>query len=498
MARPKRKPVRRITRRWLLNSFVVIVGIVLLIEIIAGYTIQRYYYNQVEQVLSNRIDIIRNDFSQMALDPSAGAIEDQIQEYVADFDQRDRMDLMIIDMNRNITATSSGFMPQSRALPDVDAALLDTSVPGKYIGKLGTNEKVYAVASLSPFPEQTVRDSSVLAVRLVTSLTQVDKQIFGTIAMLAALGIVALGLVLFSSFYFLNSIIRPIGEVGETARLIAQGNLEARLEKKTDDEIGELADMINYMAGELETAEHLKNDFISSVSHELRTPLTAIQGWAETLRGDAGEDTELRNKGMDIIIGETKRLSDMVEELLDFSRMQSGRLKLIRTRTDVLAELSEAVLMYTQRAQREGIALVYQEPNEVVMVYGDKNRLRQVFINIIDNAIKYSDSGDQIEITTDIQPDTIKITIKDTGIGISEKDLPQIKDRFYKASSTRRGSGIGLAVADEIILRHDGTLDVSSQKGQGTTITIGLPIYQKQDDITQVDDISPDFDETTL
>ena len=173
---------------------------------------------------------------------------------------------------------------------------------------------------------------------------------------LVLLGCVILLLVLFSSSYFINSIVNPVGEVGETARRIAQGDFRARLTKKNDDEIGELCDIINYMAEELGAAETMKNDFISSVSHELRTPLTAIQGWGETILSDGGEDKETLQKGMKVIISETDRLSSMVEELLDFSRMQSGRLKLILSRMDPVAELSEAVIMYTERAKRDGIS----------------------------------------------------------------------------------------------------------------------------------------------
>ena len=241
------------------------------------------------------------------------------------------------------------------------------------------------------------------------------------------------------------------------------------------------------MAEELGTAETMKNDFISSVSHELRTPLTAIQGWGETILSDGGEDKETLQRGMKVIINETDRLSGMVEELLDFSRMQSGRLKLIRSRMDALAELDEAVMMYAERARRDGIRLVYEETGEVAPVWGDKNKMRQVFVNVIDNAVKYSDQGAAVTINARANGEHLVITVRDTGIGIKPEDLPNVKTKFFKASSTRRGSGIGLAVADEIVSRHGGSLDISSVYEEGTTVTITLPITKKQDDSSEID-----------
>ena len=191
-------------------------------------------------------------------------------------------------------------------------------------------------------------------------------------------------------------------------------------------------------------------------------------------------DHETIEKGMGVILKETDRLSSMVEELLDFSRMQNGRLTLMMDRIDIIAELGEAYLMFTQRAMREGMTIRYDEPEESIPVIGDRNRLRQVFVNIIDNAIKYSDAGATIAIAVTHDDKTVRIAVTDTGCGIKAEDLPMVKKKFYKGNSTRRGSGIGLAVADEIVSMHSGRLDVDSQEGKGTTVVISLPIAHKK------------------
>ena len=249
-----------------------------------------------------------------------------------------------------------------------------------------------------------------------------------------------------------------------------------RLEKENDDEIGELCDVINYMAGELSKAEQLKNDFISSVSHELRTPLTAIKGWAETIRASGTSDPLILNKGVEVISNECERLSGLVEDLLDFSRMQSGHLRLHMEKTDILAELEEAYVMYKEIAAKDGIRLEYRAPEQLPPVMADANRLKQVFINIIDNAVKYSSRGDLVRIEASSHDIYVQVAVKDTGCGIAAQDLGKVKERFYKANKTVRGSGIGLAVADEIIKQHNGILEIDSKENIGTVVTIVLPI----------------------
>jgi len=474
--------VKRITRRWLLNNFGVIIIIIIIIEAAFAFGITNYYYNSVEQALESRADVANSMFAQYSND-SRVDFSSQVRDYVAGFSAKDKMEMMTIDQSGAVALTSSGFSPENpRDLPDYEIAKASPERSGRYVGRWSGGEHIMAVTVIFPMEEEPVA-----AVRFVTSLTNVDRQIALLVLSMVLLGVVVLIPILFSSSYFIGTIVNPVGEVGETARRIAQGDFEARLTKRTDDEIGELCDIINYMAGELSNAEKIKNDFISSVSHELRTPLTAIQGWGETILGDGGQDKETLRRGMNVIISETTRLSGMVEELLDFSRMESGRLTLVRSKIDVMAELSEAVMMYTERARREDIAIHFEESEQIAPVNGDKNKLRQVFVNILDNAIKYSDPGDTVTILANIDNQTLTITVADTGIGVKEEDLPKIKTKFYKADFTRRGSGIGLAVAEEIVVRHEGTLAVDSVYGKGTTVTITLPIYTKQDEIAQID-----------
>ncbi len=461
--------VKRITKRWLYNSFLVI--LVVLSAMIIGFSvfIRSYFYNNVLQIIKSNATVANTLLVNYSEDNSVD-FSSAVRAMVEDFEMKDQMELMALDRNGNIIITSSGFSPDDTPMPDFQEAMESSTQDGVYQGPLN-NEPVMAYTIATP----VVADSELAALRYVVSLSEINRQIIGFIALAGLIGMAIIFFVILSSSYFINSIVNPVDQVGKTARRIAHGDFSVRLQKQFDDEVGELCDVINYMAEELKENEKMKNDFISSVSHELRTPLTAIKGWAETLK-DPSIDYATLQKGMGVILKESDRLSSMVEELLDFSRIQSGRFKLNTSKLDLVAELSDVVLMFTERARRDQIALNYEEPMDIIPINGDSNRLRQVFVNIIDNALKYSDSGDRVTVCVEHQGDFAVVSIADTGIGINAADLPKIKNKFYKANSTRRGSGIGLAVADEIVNMHGGSLELRSTEGIGTTAIISLPV----------------------
>ncbi len=461
--------VKRITKRWLYNSFLVI--LVVLSAMIIGFSvfIRSYFYNNVLQIIKSNATVANTLLVNYSEDNSVD-FSSAVRAMVEDFEMKDQMELMALDRNGNIIITSSGFSPDDTPMPDFQEAMESSTQDGVYQGPLN-NEPVMAYTIATP----VVADSELAALRYVVSLSEINRQIIGFIALAGLIGMAIIFFVILSSSYFINSIVNPVDQVGKTARRIAHGDFSVRLQKQYDDEVGELCDVINYMAEELKENEKMKNDFISSVSHELRTPLTAIKGWAETLK-DPSIDYATLQKGMGVILKESDRLSSMVEELLDFSRIQSGRFKLNTSKLDLVAELSDVVLMFTERARRDQIALNYEEPMDIIPINGDSNRLRQVFVNIIDNALKYSDSGDSVTVCVEHQGDFAVVSIADTGIGINAADLPKIKNKFYKANSTRRGSGIGLAVADEIVNMHGGSLELRSTEGIGTTAIISLPV----------------------
>ncbi len=464
--------VKKITKRWIFNSLGVIIVILIALEVAISVAVKNYYYGSVERAVDSQAETLSGLLSKYTSE-GGGEYETYFRSLVSSFEKKNMMELMVFSNEGEVTITSSGFIPDSDVFtPDCLDAKTSLSGSADYTGEMN-GEKVLSLTTLAPNGTETYN-----AFRLVTSLEKVDTQVIIVIAITGVICIAIIFFVVVSGSYFINSIVIPVGQIGDAAKQIAEGDFNARLERNTDDEIGDLCDTINYMAEELGETEKMKNDFISSVSHELRTPLTAIKGWAEMLEDSSGTiDAGTMKKGMGVIIGETDRLSVMVEELLDFSRLQSGRMVLQPMKLDIIAELSEAVLTFEQRAIRENKTLNYEESDDIIPVNGDKNRLRQVFVNIIDNALKYSDAGGSVTVSVfRLDDGFVDISVKDTGIGIPADQLDKVKTKFFKGNATRRGSGIGLAVADEIVRMHGGELLLDSIEGEGTTVTIRLPI----------------------
>ena len=467
----------------------IIAALLILIEIMLIAVIRDYYYSSVRQFVTSKMNVVVSQITRLS-DDSGTNYNSEIRSLVENYDEKDKIEIMAIRNDGTVEITSSGFSPDDNSnLTDYELAKASKNGTASQIFKLSTGERVIAVTSII-----SSRGSQYDALRMVGSMKKIDNQVLVIIVIMTTIVAGFLLLVFFSGKFFIRSIVYPTIQIGQVARKIAKGDFSQRVEKKKDDELGDLCDSINYMAGELANTESMKNEFISSISHELRTPLTAIKGWSETLT--TIDDRETFIKGMRVITSETERLSQMVEELLDFSRIQDNRLRLQMDTIDILAELTETILIYQERARALGITLNYYEPEMLPFVYGDKNRLRQVFINIVDNAIKYSDKGDTVSVEAYEQDRMICISVSDTGMGISKDDLPKVKTKFFKANHTRRGSGIGLAVADEIITRHNGTLSLNSEEGVGTTVMITLPCIEnsgsENQDTVNVELISSD------
>ena len=464
------KKITGIRKRWMVNSISVVLFIVLLAVAAFSAAMGSYYYSTLSESLKQKAE---NAISSFDYYRTEAEYYDNARAVVAGEPNSDKLEVEYLDADGQIRFSSSDLTAfRSPGTPDIAEAISMKRTKVWIGADPSTGEHIMAASS------PLMIDGEVVGVmRYVTSLNKVDKQIIIIVAIALGIGLGILGMVYFSNLYFIRSIVDPVAGITETAKRIAAGSYGVQIEKRYDDEIGALTDTINDMSLKINQSEKMKNEFISSVSHELRTPLTAINGWAETIMNGEVRDAGDVKKGMGIIVSEARRLTNMVEELLEFSRIQDGRFTLSVEPMDIKAELEDAVYTYREFFRREGIELNHFDcDEEFPPIAGDPERLRQVFCNLLDNASKHGGSGKRIDTAIARDEDQVVITIRDYGPGIPAEEMPHVKYKFYKGSSKARGSGIGLAVCDEIITRHEGTLDIDNAEGGGCIVTIHLPI----------------------
>lgn len=440
--------------------------------IAATLLVRSYYYSSVESYVSSGSSSAVNNYFALTLEDDV-PFADCALDFMQNYNNKDKVEVWVINNYGKVVASSSGFRVESQAMPDYTEALGSRAHSAKWIGRLPTTgEKVMAYTYVIDGGSPTQMG----AVRFICSLEAVDHQIMVMSFFLFLLFSFLLFIVVLANLMFIRSITEPVKNIAETAKKIAEGDFSVRVHKKNNDELGGLSDVINNMAGEIAATDTMKNDFISTISHELRTPLTSIKGWGETLIMDPMADPQLTHRGLQVIVNESGRLAGFVEELLDFSRMQSGRMTLRLEKIDILAELDETVFVFKERALREGIEVQYNAPDLPAPAMADASRIKQVFVNVLDNALKYNSEGGRVFVSAEIEKLQIKIIVADNGCGISSQDLPHVKEKFYKANISVKGSGIGLAVADEIITLHHGGLEIESVENEGTTVYLTLPL----------------------
>jgi signal transduction histidine kinase len=460
--------------RWLSNTVIIFCILGILCVVLIGVTFTMYYYANMRSDMRARASQARQFFSSYV----GQNYDDYYQScvsYAKNFELSSNMELQFIDADGDLIASSYGHWAGSSPDTEEIFGAITSREVDDFVGvNPHTGEHIMAVSCPMIYSNGEV----VGVLRYVTSTRLVHQQVL--YIALAALGIFALILAvfIFSSTHYIRSIVVPVVEVTQKAKRIANGSYGAQIKKINNDEIGELVDTINDMSIKISRNEQMQADFISNLSHELRTPLTAINGWSETILADENLDDQTA-RGMKIISKEAERLTEMVVSLLDFTRLQDNRLTLNVEKADIRSEFEDTVYMYSSRLHQDGMELeCLDNDDDIPMIDCDCKRLRQVFLNILDNAAKHGRDGGRIEASMTYEKNMVVVRIRDFGAGIPEAELPHVKKKFYKGSSKTRGTGIGLAVCDEIVALHGGTLTLENAPGGGTLVTVRLPDAQ--------------------
>ena len=471
-AQPQPRRAIGLRRRWIVSSILPVITILVLIAALVSIALGSNYYANARSALEAKATAGTDYFNTYAM-TSYDEYFRSATLYANSFEDSASIELQFLDRNGHVEVSTRSLMTGSKpGTKDIIDALTSGRVSSFRGVDPATGEKIIAASGLLKFNGRVVG-----VMRFVTATRNLDSQVLLTVLIILAIMAAVIFVIVISSLLLINNVVAPVSAVSEAAKQISGGSYGYQIPNRYADEMGELVDNINDMSLKIGENEKLQSEFISSVSHELRTPLTAINGWGETLLADDGSDPEALRRGLNIIVKESGRLTNMVEELLDFSKMADGRFALHLEQMDLQAEFEDAVYTYREVFKQQGITLdyhsdgVYDEP-----ITADPERLKQVFCNVLDNAAKHGGAGKRIETRLVRRGSHYIITIRDYGPGIPADDLPHVKEKFYKGGSKAQGSGIGLAVCDEIIRLHNGTLAIGNAKGGGCIVTIRLPI----------------------
>jgi signal transduction histidine kinase len=448
----------------------IIIITVSILEIVLINGIRSYYYQNVEDILTNQIEFSTNFYTRYF---TSSSIEDILIDDIDIFWQHTTAQVQIFSLEGDLLMDSLGV---ARSVDMQKSDIQDAIENGKGIWSGYINYDVDPVMAVSmPLRFQ---GSPIGIIRFISSLKHTNDVIGEISKFLITMGIMVVLITGLFSIFLANTIIRPLKEVTGVAERLASGQFKSRSKVEINDEIGRLSQTLNYMADEILRKEQLKNDFISSVSHELRTPLTSIKGWAITLNSEDIPDKDLLEDGLKIIEEESDRLTQMVEELLDFSRFTSGRISLEKDEFDIKNSIYKITMQLMPRAMDNGIDFKVDINEDIPFMIGDENRIKQVLINILDNAFKFTDNGGEVILNAFVTNTNLNIEIIDNGIGIPIEDMPNVTEKFYKGKNSKSHSGIGLSISDEIVKLHNGTLSIESEEGKGTKVVVKLPLKE--------------------
>ena len=461
-------------RRWLRHAAVLACATALVCVLLATAIFSASLYIRQEKTMIDALDLAVAYFDDR-VNKSEGEYYDACIVYTQTCESAAQMDVQFIDSTGMIVASSScdwdGQYPATKEINEAVSSRGQSSF-------VGVDDTAGCRVMALSYPIIATSGDVIGVLRFVVLTDAMDQQILSVTLGVFASVAVMLTVLLLCVDHYAKSVVTPISQIVEKAQMITGGSYGIQLQTKYADEIGDLADTINEMSMRVNQNEKTQTEFISSLSHELRTPLTAITGWSETLLHSEDLDDGTR-RGMKIIHREAGRLTEMVVSLLDFTRIQDGRMTLNIEPTDLRSEFEDTVFMYGSRLEADGIHLEYLEnEDDIPEVSCDPQRMRQVFLNILDNASKHGGEGKRIDAEICGAEDCVEVRIRDYGPGIPEDEIPLVTRKFYKGSSKARGSGIGLAVCEEIVEMHGGQLSLSNASGGGTLVTVRLPVSQ--------------------
>ncbi len=322
---------------------------------------------------------------------------------------------------------------------------------------------------------QNSKNETILII-LNSSIQPVDSTVRTIRSQLLFVSVFMIFVAFIATYFVSKHMSSPIVDINNKAKELAKGNYDVHFEERGPIESVELAKTLNHTVEELSKLDKMQKDLIANISHDLRTPLTMISGYSEVMRDIPGENTP---ENMQVIIDETARLSSLVNDLLNVSKLQSGTQRLEVKKINLTDIVKKSIERYEHLISHKGYDVTFDE-REDVYVMADEVRILQVVYNLINNAINYTGADKRVRVVQKIDNDIVRISVIDSGAGISEEDLPLIWDRYFKVDKVHArakiGTGLGLSIVKNILLLHNSRFGVSSEVGEGSTFWFELKI----------------------
>lgn len=423
---------------------------------LVGAMLNQAKYNQV--LYTNYLS--RYDLSEIVIGDKNSFYRDNISQ------------VQILDNSSNVLFDSQGSSNIGKKIKTQD---VNNANKGEYSYQKIKNKKTGEEVIALSYPLSD-NQKQIGILRLISSTSKVKENVNNQMIVFVFFGLIIYLFALIVSYYAAKKWTVPIKKLTKVGERLAQGDFKVKANESGKNEISELGQTLNYMSENIVKREDMKNDFISSVSHELRTPLTSIKGWAITLQSkEIQKNEEMLSQGLIIIENEGERLSLMVEDLLNFSRLSSSSFQYEKENLNIVEIVREVYHQLYPRSLNEKINFEFKTAYDNIIVDCDKNRIKEVFINIIDNAMKFTDKEGHVDLMITKDNDNVVIEIKDDGEGIKEDEIPFVSSKFFKGSSSKSQTGLGLSICEEIVKAHDGKLIIKSKYTEGTSVTVVLP-----------------------
>lgn len=381
------------------------------------------------------------------------------------------------ELGREYVGYKYGFTTESLAygLSRMERAALFEEVNllgGEYTRIFSERLLLYAVTARTPAGNHRL-------VIIETEITPLASTVETLTVQLLCLTLILLPLGITLAVVISRRIAKPITEITESAKRLGGGDYSVRFEGRGSREVSGLADTLNFAADELSKTDGLRRELLANVSHDLRTPLTMIKGYAEVMRDLPGENTP---ENVQIIIDEAGRLNDLVNDLLDLSRLEAGVLELQKERFNLTGSIREILTRYDKLADFK----FPFEPKEEAYITADKLKISQVVYNLVNNAVNYAGEDKTVSLTQEVLDGNVRISVTDTGEGIPADKLQDIWDRYYKVDREHRraqvGTGLGLSIVKNVLDLHGGSYGVISELGKGSTFWFQLPMDGERND----------------